>query len=155
MTARARVLIVAVTVTVAAATVGVLWYFGGRNQNDWIAITSMETLAEKGVVFEPERNVYVIGTNDGPLALSARVPHERTDYVRFCPRSGLFESDFLAAKFDRLGIYYGGPAKRSLDRIESRVEGGVVYVDPDDVTRGPARGARDPSPPQGAFCSPT
>jgi hypothetical protein len=154
MRSRARTLTIGVMVAVAVIAVSV-FYSIATNPHQWVRVTSTAGLADRGVVFSAELNAFVVSSSEGPLVLSARVPHEVSDYVQFCPRSGLFESDYLAAKFDRFGVYYGGPATRSLDRLESEVEDGIVYVHPGQVTRGPARGVHEPVPPQGQFCIPT
>jgi hypothetical protein len=55
-------------------------------------------------------------------------------------------------KFDLHGAYFAGPAPRGMDSVAVKVEGGEVYVNPDDITPGPARGELNPQEPSGPFC---
>jgi Rieske Fe-S protein len=104
------------------------------------------------VVSLPEVPAYiVIDPPRTPIALLARSTH-LGERVIYCRSSGWFEDPAHGTKFDRLGNYELGPAPRGLDRLATLVQDGVVWVNPNEVTLGPARGSHDIKP-NGPFCS--
>jgi Rieske Fe-S protein len=103
-------------------------------------------------MFLSELRAYVVADPPRtPIALQARSPHLGEPVV-YCQSSMWFEEPAHGAKFDRLGRYVLGPAPRGLDRLATIVQDGVVWVNPNEITLGPARGEHD-SRPGGPFCS--
>ena len=74
-----------------------------------------------------------------PFAPDDRVP------VAWCPAQGFFEDPASGSKFDREGRYLAGPATRGLDRISSKVVGGVLQIAPGATTPGAARSSEVPA----------
>ena len=116
-------------------------------------VASLEELQEQEVLFLDEHEIYLVYNDGDPLALSADAQHVGDD-VEFCPSSQMFESSAHGEKFDIHGYYYGGPARRGLDRYPVRMEGGGIYVDVDQPIQGPERGEGPPIEPQGRLCNP-
>jgi hypothetical protein len=116
--------------------------FGG-----WQTVMTVEGLRRAQVAYVRNADVFLVSTESGPLALSARSPHlgHGLQYCRSSER-------FLGAHgevFDRRGFYLGGPAPRGMTRVAVREENGVVQIDGDDVTEGPPRGAGPQVEPSG------
>jgi menaquinol-cytochrome c reductase iron-sulfur subunit len=77
---------------------------------------------------EATRNLFVLPDADGrPVVLSARCTHLGCQ-VRWDAGSGAFLCPCHGGRFDREGRCLGGPPPRPLARLESRVEGGILYV---------------------------
>ncbi len=125
----------------------------GLAERDREAVMSLGELRDKGVVFVADESLHVVWNEGTPVALSADAQHVG-DEVRFCSSSGMFESAAHGEKFDGRGLYYGGPARRGLDRYPVRVEGGAIFVDLEHPITGPPRGAGPVQEPKGRFCIP-
>ncbi len=119
----------------------------------WVRVGPVEDVRAEGVVSLPDVPAYVvIDPPRTPVTLLARSPH-LGERIVFCPSSMWFEDHAHGAKFDRLGNYILGPAPRGLDRLETLVRDGVVWVNPNDVSPGPPLGSRGVPTPAGPFCS--
>jgi nitrite reductase/ring-hydroxylating ferredoxin subunit len=119
----------------------------------WVRVASIEDVRSQGVVPLPEVPAYVVADPPrNPMALLARSPH-LGERIVYCRSSGWFEDPAHGAKFDRLGNYVLGPADRGLDRLATLVEDGTVWVNPNAITLGSARGSYNGEPPAGPFCS--
>jgi hypothetical protein len=109
----------------------------------WQPVMSVDALERAGVAYIQNAGVFLVHTEEGPLALSAASPH--LDHrLLFCPASDMFLGSH-GEVFDRRGFYVGGPSSRGMDRVVVTVEEGVVQIDADDVRRGPPRGAGPPA----------
>jgi Rieske Fe-S protein len=118
----------------------------------WVRAGSIQDVRSQGVVSLPEVPAYVVvDPPRSPIALLARSTH-LGEMVIYCRSSGWFEDPAHGTMFDRLGNYELGPAPRGLDRLATLVQDGVVWVNPNEVTLGPARGSHDIKP-TGPFCS--
>lgn len=119
----------------------------------WVRVGSVQEIRTEGVVLLPDVPAYVVAEPPRtPIALLARSPH-LGEQVMYCESSMWFEDPAHGDKFDRLGNYVLGPAPRGLDRLETLVQDGVVWVNPSGVMPGPPRGSYDGMPPAGPFCS--
>jgi Rieske Fe-S protein len=119
----------------------------------WVRVGSVQEVRAEGVVLLSELPAYVVADPPRtPITLLARSPH-LGERIVYCQSSGWFEDPAHGARFDRLGNYVLGPADRGLDRLATLVQDGVVWVNPNAVTLGPARGSREVEPPAGPFCS--
>jgi hypothetical protein len=127
-------------------------FLGARliEERGGVLVTELATLDDRGVMYVEEIEAFVVAGRPTPLALSAIDPH-LGHLDTYCRSSRMFEGRH-GEKYDRFGFYYGGPAPRGLDRLRVRVDGGDVYVYPDDRSPGPPRGARAEEP-VGPFCS--
>jgi hypothetical protein len=105
---------------------------------DWRTATSVRVLQTRGVVYLSNLRVFLVHTDQGPLALSALSPHEG-HRVLYCPWAMAFQ-EAHGAVFDRRGLALDGPVSRGLDRVAVRVAGRLVQVDPSEVEPGPPRG---------------
>lgn len=124
---------ITIAVLVGLAAVGVLFVWdGGTLVSNAISLSDLED-SEFGVVYLEEHNVFVVASDDGPLALLDDAQHAAGDRVRYCPSSGLFEGPRFGATFDREGRYVGGPAQTDLDRVAVEVTESVIAVDTDLV----------------------
>ena len=142
-----------VLVPVAAVALVLTSKFLG--DDDWVTVATIDELAEQEVVYDEDLKIYVVDREPDPLGLSAVNPHIGT-YLKYCVRSGQFQGRH-GEKFDRFGVYYGGPAPRNMDRVAIRVFADEVQVLPDEVTRGVPRpetgfDGREALEPTGAFC---
>jgi hypothetical protein len=118
----------------------------------WVRVGSVQEVRSQRVVSLPEVPAYVVvDPPRTPITLLARSTHLGEPII-YCQSSGWFEDPAHGTMFDRLGNYELGPAPRGLDRLATLVQGGVVWVNPSEVTLGPPRGPRDPQP-DGPFCS--
>ena len=117
---------------------------------DWRPAASTRALEDAGVIYLPSLRVFLVHTDDGPLALSALSPHLR-HRVLYCPFAGAFqEAD--GAVFDRRGFYLDGPADRGLDRVAVRARAGLVEIQPSEVTPGPPAGQGAAEDVSGILC---
>jgi len=141
--------ILATTGVVAVVGTAVLVSIAANDDPDPVA--SLEDLQEQEVLFLEEHHIFLVYNDGDPLALSDDAQHVG-DRVEFCTSSQMFESPAHGEKFDIRGHYFGGPARRGLDRYPVRVEGDGVYVDVDRPIRGPERGEEPTRDPEGPFC---
>ena len=144
-----RVLIIAVIVLVVVVGVGIvigLATTGGSNP-----VASLEDLRAQRVVFLDGHHIFLVYNDGEVLALSDDAQHVG-DRVEFCESSQMFESPAHGEKFDIRGYYYGGPARRGLDRYGVRVEGDGIYLELDESLQGPERGEGPARDPEGRFC---
>ena len=74
-----------------------------------------------------------------PFAPDSPIP------VGWCKSRGFFEDPETGSKFAPDGSYLAGPATRGMDRIRSKVVGGVLQIAPGSVIRGVARGDEVPA----------
>ena len=117
----------------------------------WVRVGSIQDVRSQGVVSLPEVPAFVVvDPPRSPIALLALSTH-LGERVIYCRSSGWFEDLAHGTMFDRLGHYGFGPAPRGLDRLATVVQGGVVWVNPNEVTLGPPRGSHDIKP-AGPFC---
>ena len=138
-----------VTVLLASAA-GIFFVARLMEERGGVLVTELTTLDDRGVMYVEEIEAFVVARRPTPIALSAIDPH-LGHLDTYCRSSGMFEGRH-GEKYDRLGIYYAGPAPRGLDRFQVRVDGADVYVYPDDRSPGPPRSARAEEP-AGPFCS--
>jgi len=118
----------------------------------WVRAGSVEDIRAREVVFLPALPAYVVaGPPRSPITLLARSTH-LGERIIYCKSSQWFEDAAHGTKFDRLGNYGVGPAPRGLDRLATIVRGGVVWVNPSEVTLGPSRGSHAAEP-AGPFCT--
>lgn len=118
----------------------------------WVRVGSIDDVRQRGVLFVPELDAYVIAdSQQPPLTLVARSP-QMGERVVYCSSSTWFEDQAHGSKFDSLGRYALGPAPRGLDRLATVVLDGQVWTNPDDITLGPPRAAHAKRPPAGPFC---
>jgi nitrite reductase/ring-hydroxylating ferredoxin subunit len=116
----------------------------------WTAVMSVRALEQADVAYVEELGVFVVSTDGPPVALSEVSPHLGHPLV-FCPAAEVFQGKH-GEVFDRRGFYTDGPSPRGMDRVGVRVEDGLVEVDPEDLHRGPPRGAGPPLDPAGDLC---
>ncbi len=118
----------------------------------WVRVGSLEDVRADGVTSLPEVPAYVVAKPPrAPIALLAVSPH-LGERITYCQSSGWFEDLAHGAQFDRLGNYRLGPAEHGLDRLATLVRDGAVWVNPSEITTGPAKGSSDGLPPAGPFC---
>ena len=98
--------------------------------------------SEYGVVYLEAHRVFVVASDDGPVALSDDAQHVPGDFVRYCPLSETFVG-LHGGLFDRLGRYIDGPPNRDMDQVTVEVTGEMIVVHVDQVV--PSVG-RSPSP---------
>jgi Rieske Fe-S protein len=119
----------------------------------WVRVGTVQEVRAVGVMSVPEVRAYVVADPPRtPITFLARSPH-LGERITYCPSSGWFEDRAHGAKFDRLGNYVLGPAERGLDRLPTLVQDGAVWINPNEITLGPARGSYNGEPPAGPFCS--
>ena len=116
---------------------------------DGVWVTNIDSLNEEGVIYVPDLKLFVVAKAPRPLALSAIDPHLGHRDL-YCRSAQMFQG-IHGEWFDRLGFYYGGPAPRGLDRLRVHMDSDDVYVDPEEPTKGPPRGAGNPEP-AGPLC---
>lgn len=104
-----------------------------------------------GVVYLEEHNIFVVDTDDGPIALVGDAQHVPDDPVWYCPSSDWFEGPYHGARFDRLGRYAAGPADSDMDRVASRITDRVIVVELDGVIESAGR-SRVADPSKGPSC---
>jgi hypothetical protein len=118
----------------------------------WVRVGAVQDIRAEGVVSLPDVPAYtVLDPPRTPITFLARSP-QNGERIRYCPSSGWFEDPIHGSKFDRLGNYRVGPAPRGLDRLATLVQDGAVWVNPNEITLGPARGSDNGKPPAGPFC---
>jgi hypothetical protein len=144
---------VAASATLAGALVAVLSWSHDSPGAGWVRVGSVEDVRARGVTSLPELTAYVVANPPRtPIAFLARSTH-LGERIVYCESSMWFEDPAHGTKFDRLGHYAAGPAPRGLDRLATTVLDGVVWVNPNEITVGPPRGAHPVEPPTGPFCS--
>ena len=144
---------IALAITAAVTIVAVGFARGGVPKPGPLA--SVERVKKERVVFIEKHGVFLVSFRGELLALSDSAQHiGPLDVVEFCPTSELFESPAHGEKFDIRGYYFGGPARRGLDRYPLEVREGWIYVDLSHGIEGPPRGAGPPRDPVGPFCIP-
>jgi hypothetical protein len=116
----------------------------------WGPVISVERLEREGIIYVPAALVFVVSTENGPVALSARSPH-LGHRLLFC-RSAQYFQGRHGESFDRDGTHAHGPSPRDLDRLGVRVRDGLVEVNPEMVTRGSASGSEIADRPVGPVC---
>lgn len=118
----------------------------------WVRVASLSDLQDSVVLHDVDTRSFLIGREGKVLAFSAVSPHSPHpgESFTYCPSSGQFEGPH-GEKWDWQGRYVGGPAPRGLDRMDSKVENGEVFVDPDAIHRGPSR-AGEALEADGPFC---
>ena len=125
--------VAAVVVGFVAVAVIFVWLDGPDADNE-VSVGALEE-SDYGVVYLEAHNIFVVATDDGPLALVGDVPHSVVeDRVRYCSLSDYFRSPGLGASFDRLGRYADGPGFRDLDRVALEIADGRIVVLTDGVT---------------------
>lgn len=135
-------------VLVVAASV---WAISGHlHDRGWTKVASLGEVSSRGVIYLADQEAFVVSTPAGPIALS-QVSPDRGTRLLFCRSSGLFEG-VHGEKFDRFGTYFAGPAPRSMDRIELRIEGELVALNPSRVEAGGDRSDATALNAEGDFC---
>jgi hypothetical protein len=117
----------------------------------WRPVISVEGLEREGVIYLPAILLFVVSTEDGPVALSARSPH-LGHRLLFCRSAEYFQGRH-GELFDRDGTYAGGPSPRDMDRVGLRVSEGLVEINPAVVTRGSATGSEVGEQREGPLCT--
>lgn len=145
---RLQILLLLAVAVFVAAVVAINWAAGAES---WERVARLTDVTAHKPLYYEELELYLARSPDGLLALSARGPYEM-EKVEFCLTSRLFHAPRSGSRFDRYGIYYGGPAPRSMTRFSVRVEEGIVYVQPQDPIEGPARGEVEALEPEGPLC---
>ena len=148
---RGRVFILAVILLAVVVGASIALGFRTTDARSVDPFTSMEELQERGVMFFPEHHVYLVYNDGEPIALSDDAQHVG-DTVQYCPSSGMFESPAHGEKFDILGRYFAGPARRGLARYGVSVEDDLIYVDLRVKAPGPLRNRPRAMEPEGPFC---
>jgi hypothetical protein len=144
--------IVAISVTWGWVLVAVLTSSHFSPGAGWVRVGSVEDVRAEGVTSVPQVPAYVVADPPRtPITLLAVSPH-LGERITYCTSSGWFEDLAHGAKFDREGNYRLGPAEHGLDRLATLVRDGVVWVNPSEITPGPAKGSSDGIPPAGPFC---
>jgi len=105
---------------------------------------------KKKVFYLEEEKIFLTPTREGFLALVNDSQHLRHE-VFFCPTSKMFEAPAHGEIFDRYGRYYAGPAASDMNRVESFVEGTILYLDPAEVVETPNR-SKTALEPAGKLC---
>jgi Rieske Fe-S protein len=129
---------------------GAALVLGVATNGEELPHVALSDLREHGVLHLEEHQVFVVHHDGEFLALSDDAQHIG-DRVHFCESSKLFQSPAHGEKFDILGRYLGGPARRGLDRYGTREDGDRLYVLLNDRQAGPPRGEPVLSP-EGPFC---
>ena len=150
---RGRMLVLAVILLAIVVGASIALGFRTTDARSVDSFTSMEELQEQEVMFFPEHRVYLVHNDGDPVALSDDAQHVG-DTVDYCPSSRMFESSAHGEKFDILGRYYAGPARRGLARYGVSVEDDLIYVDLQVKAPGPLRNRPKAMEPEGPFCYP-
>jgi phenylpropionate dioxygenase-like ring-hydroxylating dioxygenase large terminal subunit len=139
-------------VTLTGVLVAALFWSRDSPGAGWIRVGSVQEVRAKGVTSLPQVPAYVVADPPRtPITILAVSPH-LGERITYCQSSGWFEDLAHGAKFDRDGNYRLGPAEHGLDRLATVVRDGVVWVNPNEITLGPAKGSSDGNPPAGPFC---
>lgn len=144
-------LTLAVIVLLVVVGAGIAIGFATTDARSMDPFTSLEELQEREVMFFADHHVYLVYNDGDPIALSDDAQHVG-DTVEYCPSSQMFESRAHGEKFDILGRYFAGPARRGLDRYGVSVEDELIYVDLQEKGPGPLRNRPEAMEPQGPFC---
>ena len=110
-----------------------------------------DEVRDRGVVYVAEGNAFVVANEDSFIGLSDVAPHVPGERVLYCPSSGWFVG-LHGETCDRLGNYALGPASSGLMRLDVRVIGDRVEVNPERPLGAPERGSAKPLEPRGPFC---
>jgi hypothetical protein len=145
---RTRLIVLGIVLVVAY--VGGTWILATIKDDGWVEAGSRDALDRSGVIYLPRERVFVAGSSERPVALSAISPH-LGEPLLFCRSSGWFQ-DVHGDHFDRFGIYATGPAPRDMDHVQLRLIGDLVQIRPTALTDGLPRNARAPLRPTGPFC---
>jgi nitrite reductase/ring-hydroxylating ferredoxin subunit len=116
----------------------------------WQTVASVTSLEQIDVAYLKDAGVFVVDTDDDPVALSEVSPH-LGHRLLFCREADVFQGKH-GEVFDRRGFYVDGPSPRGMDRVAVRVQDGLVQVDLDDIRPGAKRGAGPPLEPQRPGC---
>ena len=145
-------------VVVAAFAVGLvvmatafLWPSVGIGGSVTVSARSLEE-SQYGVIYLEDRNVFVVATDDGPIALLDDAQNAAGDRVRYCPLRDYFEGPRFGGKFDRLGRYAAGPARRDMDRVTLEVTNGEILLRVDEIVESSGR-SPFADPPKGPHCA--
>lgn len=141
-------------------TVGLVWAFGNNPGSTFVG--DLSDIRPNRPLYVEARGLYVVHRGEQVVALdeSLELTHEnlgsigRTDTVKYCPKSELFEADEYGSKFDWRGRYYGGPAPTGLTTYPVEVKGRFVFVDLEHPIEGRPRD-HSAYEPVGPFCTPT
>lgn len=125
-------------------------FAGYLRDRGWTHVASRNVLRERAVLYVPDLDLFLVENGSDPLGLSARSPH-RGLRLLFCRSSGYFQ-DGSGGRFDRFGVHVRGPASRGMDRVEARLNGDLVDVMPNVLTKGSARTPRSPLMAAGPDC---
>lgn len=107
---------------------------------------------QTGVVEIQAMRGYLTREGDTVIALSWKCPHLGCR-VPWCESSMEFECPCHGSVFNRVGEYREGPAPRGMDRLATSEDGGVILVEPTQITAGPPPGAETINePPAGPRC---
>lgn len=137
---------------VLAVVIGAALVFGVATSRTPGAAAELQDLRHERVIYLEDEHAFVVYNGGHPLALSDDPQHLSGEHVEWCETSQMFEG-VHGETFDRRGYYYGGPARRGLDRYPVRIDGEAVYVDLDSIISGPERDTKRPIGPQGARCN--
>jgi len=124
---------------------------GTPDAEGWIEVGSVDDVADRGVVYLEDENVFVVATDEGILGLVGDAQHVEDDRVLYCASSDGFEGPRHGERFDRNGRYRGGPGGVDMDRVQVRVQGAMVSVNPSMVIVATAR-SEEASPAIGPQC---
>lgn len=144
---RRRTFVVSAGLVVAIVLALLAGYLRDRG---WTHVASRNVLRERAVLYVPDLDLFLVENGSNPLGLSARSPN-RGLRLLFCSSSGYFQ-DGSGGRFDRFGVHVRGPASRGMDRVEARLNGDLVDVMPNVLTKGPARTSRLPVMADGPDC---
>ncbi len=92
------------------------------------------------------QHVMLLREGDALRGFLARVPH-LNERLAWCPNERVFLSFAHGELFDRRGRYVSGPATRDLDRVDVRLRGDEIIIDPLRVIRSDGRSAGSVSGP--------
>lgn len=143
---------IAVVMVAVAVAVIALWRTTTGQDGLEPPLASLSDLRAREIIFVEEHHLYLVLVKGGPVLAFSNDAQHVGDVVEFCVTSRMFESAAHGEKFDILGNYFAGPARRGLDRYPVRLQGDQIHVDLDGKWEGTARGhgALEPS---GDFCT--
>ena len=140
----------AVALMLALATAGCASP-GTPDAEGWIEAGSVDDVEERVVVYLEDENVFVVASDEGILGLLGEAQHVEDDRVLYCASSDGFEGPQHGERFDRNGRYRTGPGSVDMDRIQVRVQGATVSVNPSMVIAATAR-SQEAAPAIGSPC---
>ena len=133
-----RLLAMAAVLAGLVAAVVLVLADGGTLASNAVSMSELED-SPYGVVNLEDHNIFVVATEDGPIALVGDAQHVANDPVWYCPLSDLFEGPYHGGRFDRRGRYASGPPHRDMDRVAVEITGGTVIVDLGNISVSPGR----------------